>query len=707
MVVSLMYIRTCAGCSNLFEATNANQKRCRKDCGRPIADTHRVRAERAAEHLVDFIGVDGEGVTDDEGHHQYVLLSIGSESLSNRGNPLFYGDIFEFLYSEFERNPNSAYVGFYLGYDFTQWLRTLTENRARMLLSPEGIAARQPKSPTMHIPFMVTVGEDWDIDLLAGKRFKLRPHVARGSTPAPTMYICDAGPFFQSSFLSVIDPAGWPAGDYPISAEDYQVIMEGKNLRSTASFDKSMIRYNITENRALSAVMGHLNQGFVSAGVRLKRNQWFGPGQAANAWLTDHSDHTADGVREVTPSEVLAAAIASYYGGWFEDYAHGLIPDESYENDLNSAYPHAITELPCLLHGEWIHDDLPNATLKLERGTVLATGTHIGSMPHRSAHGTIARPHGTTGWYWSDEIDAGVAARVMKRKRGSRTDVWSYRGCSCPPPMRTVRELYAQRIALGESGKNSPQGKALKLLYNSLYGKFAQSIGKPRFANPIWASRITSATRTAILHAIGTHPDGPTALLKVATDAVFFRTRHTGLALSSTELGAWDETVHHNLTLFMPGVYWDDVTRQRLADGQSPKLKSRGVSAAALSQCVAAIDAQFAEFNPDTDEWPTATIPLTFAMTTAKQAVMRHKWDTAGDVATDSVRVMSADPSNKRCSTSTYTEGGILRTKIHQFVSETTPYDKRFGMDLAEDKADDPISADGAITTLLHDMFTW
>lgn len=702
-----MYLRTCTGCLNPFESSNANQKRCRKDCGRPIADTHRVRAVRAAEHEVRFIGVDGEGVTDDTGRHHYVLLSAGDESLTNRGNPLWYGDVFEFLYAQFEQDPDAAYVGFFLGYDFTQWLRTLTENRARMLLSPQGIAARQPRSATMHIPFMVTVGEDWDIDLLAGKRFKLRPHVSRGTKSAPTMYVCDAGPFFQSSFLSVIDPAAWPAQDYPITAEDYQIIMEGKALRATATFDRSMIRYNVTENRALSAVMHHLNQGFVSAGVRLKRNQWFGPGQAANAWLTDHCDHTAEGVNAVTPIEVLNAAIATYYGGWFEDYAHGLVPDISYENDLNSAYPYAITELPCLLHGEWVHRDDPHATLKLEHVTVRATGTHIGSMPNRNSDGTIARPYGTTGWYWSDEIDAGVTAGLMKRKRGSRTDVWSYLGCGCPPPMRAVRDLYAQRIALGEAGKNSPQGKALKLLYNSLYGKFAQSIGKPRFANSIWASRITSTTRTAILHAIGTHPDGPEALLKVATDAVFFHTRHTGLTLSSTDLGAWDETVHHNLTLFMPGVYWDDVTRQRLADGKSPKLKSRGVSAAALAECVGTIDQQFSTFNPDTDEWPTATIPLTFAMTTAKQAVMRHKWDTAGDVKTDTVRTMSADPSNKRNPHSTYLSEGILRTKIHQFESDTVPYDRRFGMDLSDDRDDDPVSSDGAITSILHDMFTW
>jgi hypothetical protein len=702
-----MYTNICKGCNNAFDTDNIRQTRCRKDCGR--VGHHAVRHASRAAHDVRFVGVDGEGVTLPNGEHHYVLLSVGDQSLSRRGDPLHYDEIFEFLYEQFLEDPNAAYVGFFLGYDFTQWLKTITVNRAEMLLSPKGIASRQPHSERMHQPFMVTLGQTWDIDVLAQKRFKLRPHAGyNAKSQSPTMYVCDAGPFFQTSFLNVIDPAGWPASDYPISDRDYQVILEGKNERATAQYDSKMVRYNVTENRALSAVMGHLNKGFVSAGVRLNKNQWFGPGQAASYWLVDHCDHTSELVRECVPLDVVNSAIASYYGGWFEIFAHGLVPGTSYENDLNSAYPWAISELPCLLHGRWEHNARRPGKLALEHVTLASKTTLIGAAPYRNADGSISRPHQVTGWYWKDEVDALVKAGIARRVK--RHESWTYHPCPCPPPLRDVKDLYLQRIVLGEEGKNSPQGKALKLLYNSMYGKFAQSVGKPRFANPVFASRITSQCRTRIIEAIGSHPGGLDELLMVATDAVFFRSPHTGLTLSSTELGLWSETKRENLTLMMPGVYWDDVTRDRIRDGKSPKLKSRGISAKALAACIDQVDDAFATFAPvagQANEWPTVEIPLNFAMVTATQAVARHKWETAGLVSQDVVRRMSADPTVKRDPTTVYYDRGVLRTQRWGFAGESHPYDRRFGMDFNDDRANDPWSPEGNLSVILHDAFSW
>src|SRR6185312_6510244 len=50
---------------------------------------------------------------------------------------------------------------------------------------------------------------------------------------------------------------------------------------------------------------------------------------------------------------LLDAARSSYYGGWFEIFAHGHIPEVTWEYDINSAYPAIISRLPCLSHGRW------------------------------------------------------------------------------------------------------------------------------------------------------------------------------------------------------------------------------------------------------------------------------------------------------------------------------------------------------------------
>lgn len=672
-----------------------------------------TRQENRELHEVQFVGVDGEGVTLPDGSHHYVLLSVGDHSLERGGKHLHHDEIFEFLYYEFLDNPEAAYVGFFLGYDFTQWLKTIAEQRARRLLSPQGIASRLPTGNTGRVaPFMVQLGQEWEIDLLGHKRFKLRPFTPRGAKPEPTMYVCDAGPFFQTSLLNVLDPAGWPKSDYPISRADYDIILEGKSRRSTAEFDHAMIRYNVTENRALSQVMGHLNAGFVSAGVRLKKNQWFGPGQAASAWLNEHCNHTATEVRDVTPNEVLLAAQGSYYGGWFEIFAHGHVPEVSYEYDINSAYPYCIAKLPCLLHGVWRHSSVASTPWALSYCEPRTDNRILGSLACRSTDGNIFRPSRPTGWYWQHEIDALKSIPGVYVEHRQKSQCWSYEPCDCPPPMRDVEELYQQRIALGTQGKNSPQGKALKLLYNSMYGKFAQSVGSPKHANPIWASLITSLTRTELLTAIGTHPHGVDDLLMVATDAVYFRSPHPGLHLSKTDLGAWDETTKRNLTLMMPGVYWDDNTRIAFKAGKAPKLKSRGISASALAACITQIDDLFTSFDPTRTaaltepDWPTASIPLPFTMTSATLAVARHKWHTAGEVSTDSVRSLSSWPAHKRNPADTWWDRGVLRTARYDATWTSVPYKKDFGMKLHSTvDTDEMLSPDGDLTTLLRDAF--
>lgn len=724
-------IRNCEGCGKLFKAKTKRNTRCRKDCGRSSESANRARTK--ARELTEFIGVDGEGVTycancneikRDESNscvcgssdwiHDYVLLSVGSESLYNEdASHLHWRQIFPFLYEQFEKNPNAAFVGFFLGYDFTQWLRTLNESRARSLLSKEGIAKRnRKKSGGNPMPFPVHVGEwEWEIDMLGMKRFRIRP--GTGLPPGgikntkPWMVICDSGSFFQMRFTSAIKPE---IGKL-ITQEEYDTVLEGKSRRSTAKFDAAMVRYNLLENDILGRVMAQLNDGFKAAGLKLRKDQWFGPGQAAQAWLDKIGAPTGELIREVVPEYAREAARKTYFGGWFEIFRHGVVPGLAYEYDINSAYPYVISRLPCLLHGKWSScvvegkrelrelDSLGERSIRILHGVATGDDLWVGALLHRTKEGRVMRPNKTAGWYWQHEVEAGMAAGIIDTFEVD--EYVQYDGCDCPPPFRAIADLYQLRI---DVGKNSSHGKAYKLIYNSAYGKMAQSIGNPKYSNPIYASLITTGCRTMITHAIATHPKKTKDLLMVATDGVYFRSPHPSLEIDKSRLGAWDESTKQNLTLFMPGIYWDDASRQAIKEGKDPKLKSRGISASDLGSCIAEIDKQFKKHKMG-DEWPAIELPIKFNMVTAVLALARGKWETAGKVSFDGVKKLNSNPHTKRNPSSWVDpENDYIIASLPYSVGpelESTPYDRRFGDEMEELNMTIEVNPDGEFT---HDF---
>jgi hypothetical protein len=659
----------CIKCGDGFFRKTTRQKTCDK------CKSSRIHH---AQRTVEFIGVDGEGVTRPDGKHEYVLLSVGDRSLYKPdGAELTWYDIIPFLWECFIDNPEAAYVGFYLGYDFTHWLKGLPENRARLLLTNEGISLRKrEKSGGNHTPFPVE-HRGYFFDFLGLKRFRFWE--ADSSLRA---YICDTGSYFQTSFLNAIDPAKWPDG--PIVTEDeYKEIVRGKEQRGTESvpygtpIDPELIRYNILENRVLARLMRKYNEGLEDVGIHLKRDQWFGPGQAAQSWMNSIKAPTRAEFEERTDIVLRNRFRSSYYGGWFEIFAHGHIPGLSYSYDINSAYPDIQSQLPCAIHGTWDSGTgrPPSGKYVLGYGLVSGSNNYIGSAPHRTRTGHILRPQITKGWYWLHEIDAARSAKLVDF---FDCEKWTrYNPCDCAPPFRGERQLYLERLKVG---KNTIAGKARKLVYNSAYGKTAQSIGVAKYANPFYASLITSLCRTYILRAIGLHPYDPSDVLMVATDGVVFRHRNPKLALSEETLGAWSETENSNLTLFMPGVYWDDRTRQKLRDGGSPSLKSRGIPARSLLSQIQRIDDLFSHpFSGD--GLPSLDIPINFSLITPKLALARGKWETCGQVITDGTRTINADPIMKRLPILVM-EKGIIRSYTYargHYQTETTPYNRTFG----------------------------
>jgi len=489
------------------------------------------------------------------------------------------------------------------------------------------------------------------------------------------MYICDVGGYFQTSLLKVLDPKNWPV---PVVTDDeYEALKRGKEARGDAGLDEDMRYYNRLENAVLARLMTIYDKGLRDIGVNLSPSQWFGPGQAAQKWLRGRAP-TGATIAKTVPLWFLEAARQSYFGGWTEPMMHGIVPGEIHGYDINSAYPHVIAKLPCLLHGEYKrgHGKPPlcaSDSYTLVRARVWSKAYnrrnigveryYLGAMLHRDEDGSITRPMVTEGWYWLHELKAAMRLGCVTPIRKERWYEWvSFTPGQCPPhchpyPIREIANLYLKRLAVG---KNTPMGKAAKLVYNSCYGKFAQSVGNPVYGNSVYASLITAGCRTQILDAIATHPKGAKDVVMVATDCVYFLSEHPSLRCSE-DLGQWDHTVRSNVTIFKPGVYWDDKARREIATGKSPTFKARGIDATQFAGELARVDRIFRAWNgtPPTaasvffrrkgeSQWPVVVYRPSFPLVSGLQALMRKRWELAGSVSSNALHVDQSIPYLKR-----------------------------------------------------------
>jgi hypothetical protein len=642
----------------------------------------RMRKTRA-EAIPEFVGVDSEGIGKGK-NHRAVLLGVGEAQYvaGNLDKGLQWDEVFRFLYDCFQDKPKAAYVGFYLGYDFNQWLRSLPKKAAWSLFSKEGKANRRIKSGGMkRRQFNAVKVDGWEVDMLGTKRLSIRPRpddctcyeqsIKCTHKQLPWMHICDAGSFYQMSFLSVIDKSRWaddPDG-WPVTQAEYNDILRGKNKRAIAQLDEEMKHYNALENVILARVMERLAKGFAAIGIKLGKDQWYGPGASASKWLAQNDAPKQtdvrikhDGHAALIPKWFWDSCLFSYFGGWFEIFSHGIIEGVSYNYDINNAYPFSSSKLPHICeecrYRRGTSDYTGNGKYVLLYATVFTKGDRIGAVPYRDKSGSILRPRVAKGWYWRHELDAASRAELVKKVV---THEWTeYIPCSHPTPFSDIERLYYHRLSVGKDGA---QGMAIKLNNNSIYGKFAQAVGSAPFNNWFYASYITSQCRAQILDAIATHPNKADAVLMVATDGVCFDSPHPTLTVSK-RLGEWSYSTYTDLVLFKPGVYWHKEGKEALL-----KVKSRGVPKAEFLESCSIAETAFRLFAmrqriPEErirsmelfpgafleafQGWPFFYVPVKFRMKTCKQALNEGQWDRAGQVQEEIQLRQDSDPQSKR-----------------------------------------------------------
>ena len=465
------------------------------------------------------------------------------------------------------RNPFAIHVGYGFRYDANMILQDLPENIiARLWHKGEARIGR------------------WYIRWIPGKMFTVSKrgekwHATRNKKDKVSVTIYDYSSFFGGS--KFIDSAEQILRN-ELSEKDKETIKHGKDARGDNTWDdlEEVLYYWRAEIGLLQRVFETFRDVMCKAGFPLK--EWYGPGALANFINARHQIRPKlRGVQTTSglmPTAVHEASKRAFSGGRFELFQAGRIQGPIYAVDINSAYPYALTMIPSFEEGEWIH--VANPT-HIERFGLYRIAYHAKNgrafeprpMPlfWRDNLGLISFPNRVHGWYASPE------ARMVNGMPGAEIhEGWVWKSKESEFPWQFLHEMYQTRKRLGKSNLLSIP---FKLGPNSLYGKYAQTVGWDRekklppksHALPV-AAWITSFTRAKLWSVIRQIPQ---RVIAVETDSVFFTGSPDDIDIDlGDELGQWSIKEYDEIVYIQSGMYH---TKQ---GGEWIGTKSRGMSAA-------------------------------------------------------------------------------------------------------------------------------
>lgn len=486
-----------------------------------------------------FIAWDGEGYTDSQGEHHYVLFGNRTECIvSESGNSIHFIDAFELLLDTASRTTANHII--YGGdYDVIMMTKGMPFNVLDRLL--KGMPVRYG---------------GYRMQWFRRKYFQL-------SDGTRSIMLYDVISFFQTTFVKA-------CVEYLGNDETLIEMAAMKARRNTFTLDMledEVIPYWESELQYLERLMDVLRN--LMAEVDIYPNGWFGPGAVASAILKRESidSHFVDLI-----DPIVDAAERSFYGGRFEQFYVGYV-ENAHEYDIRSAYPAAITKLPSFADAVWTHVDAvtdvevlhnPYALVRV-RWNMLHKPSHIsrrGPLPWRDGSGNVYYPLIGSGWYWAIEARNLMTARDCEY---SILEAWIPQWTAgIRYPFKFVEGMYTDRARMKAAG--NPAQRALKLGMNSLYGKLAQSKGakresvngeyqwkKPRWHQIIWAGWITAFCRGKLWEAMTLADKMNVEVIAVETDALFVNKPLP--LIESDSLGDWDHIQLEKLLYIQSGVY--------------------------------------------------------------------------------------------------------------------------------------------------------
>ena len=442
-----------------------------------------------------FIAWDGEGWTDTNGEHRYMLLQ-NSYGDNISAPQLSTDECLEFMLASAAKYPKHIHVIYGGGYDTTHILRDLPLHKRQELkdtgaihyYSRAGDGTVTNKYTIQYIP------HKWL--LITGRNWNMKRNV--------TMKIFDVMTFFQSSFMKALDSREIAVPEIIVSGKANRANFTYKDLDEISTYCQM-------ELELLVMLCNKLRGEFQEAGVYV--TQFHGPGAVASAVFKEHGvkDHM-----QRPPIHIERAAQRAYFGGRFEQFKAGHHEGKVFLYDINSAYPDKIRNLPSLRGASWEFTADYDGSAGLwfcsfdnERDSDIAPFP----TPWRGKGGVVGFPEHNSGvWLWHHE--ARFATTIHHGYKLITPDETK--------PFAFVGAMYNKRLEWKKLKKGGE--RALKLALNSLYGKMAQRIGGneknggiPPWHQLEWAGMVTSATRAQLWEAIALSPEN---IIAVETDSI-------------------------------------------------------------------------------------------------------------------------------------------------------------------------------------------
>jgi len=499
--------------------------------------------------LIDLpiVGIDGEGYNSDNDHHYDLLAACGEDYTEYVENfpELGLREIFEFLLSLPEKHGKALFCIFSSTYDITMWFKRLP-GKTIARLNNTGYARWD------HYDILWRQGKEVlirDTSIVAYKTKTRGKNRDKTTSYYPRqIHIYDVFGFFQYSFVTTLHK--WKV----TTPEIIEEIAAMKLRRGTFTPEqKAEVReYCFLECRLLAKLMYAFREACIDADV--KPRDWFGAGALATSlMMRQHiKDYLGDDLTDVQKLYIGRA----YFGGRSEVTHQGRLPKGCVQYDINSAYPTALVNLPCMAHGKWIYLESGELFDKYEWGVWRIQwnthGCYINPFPWRDENGGIYYPDSGDGIYHRIEIEA--AAKLYGENSFVLFDGWVWQPDCKHRPFDFVIERAKHRLQLKAEG--NPANIPLKLGLNSLYGKTAQGVGKdPPYQNFYWAGYATASTRARILDAIRFCKG---KIYSIATDGLIASESISEIIIGPN-LGEWEQTNVTEGLIIRPGVYeWRD-----------------------------------------------------------------------------------------------------------------------------------------------------
>jgi hypothetical protein len=575
-------------------------------------DTKRRKAaarNQEKRRQIPFIGVDCEGAGENARGQQNLVLMNAEDAEEGGFAPLHKGiggcghitseEAFEWILSLPGRDE-AILVSYYSNWDASQILRDIGTKAVTDLFRPDNYGPGGTR-------YWTHFNSKYAVKYIP-RRFLA---VARRGGPQnralleTARCIYDVFGIFQSPFVKTAE--AWQLAD----AATIEAIGDMKNLRAKfTAVTPAMLDYNSHECRMLARLMTRFREHCYALGIH--PGEWSSAGFLAKALMERHrvpkrpltaeerkTGHNRSRTvrRPALPPEFEAATRYGFFAGRQDATRAGHIAGPVFRQDIHSAYPSKLLELPCQMH---MHVRRSRSKTPPAEGFYLAWGhfrhppdTVWGGLPVRNDNGGVYWPLEACGWYWSPEIRSAQQHLGMTFEF---EEIWIVESsCQCDT-FGFVCDLYKERQNAG----SKTEGLPLKVAMTAIAGKLSQKTGKRPWYNLALAGLVNSLTRAQLIDAIGVIGQRETIMLM--TDCVYYVGKPLELP-SGDDLGQFGPVESFDdLWIVKPGLHWPSENLLRA--------KTRGIPSSVIAKAHGVFDQAWRHWlnSGMSGEAPAATV---------------------------------------------------------------------------------------------------